>query len=284
MKPQCPARRARFLRVKSKKFLSRIRSPEVLGELKHLLGLPDVAKSLQQIEETLGHIDHRIDGLSDAISRFTDAQARTEQAVKALADAQARTDQTVERLSGKGEELTTAQTRTEATLERFIEKTDRSIAELLAGQDLTEATLERFMAASEKSLGAVRQELGALAQTTGIDVEDIVSADLPDWLERHHHIRVRLQCPYFLSELGDEELAGFGEGQGSDGKVTILAEAKDRVRIREVEAFWAKAERVRAVVQGAIFPVLIGRATYPDAKARAEELGLTLVSTSALRR
>ena len=279
----------------SDEFLSHARNPAVLGELKQLLGLPEIVEALHEVEETLCRMDHRIDLLSEAIFRLTEAQART--------------DQKVERLTGKVEELTEAQVRTEATLERFMEKTerfiekterfmvktDRSIAELQAGQARTEATLDRFMikteatherfeknfVAIEKNFVAIRKELGALSETAGLDVEEIVSAELPEWLRRHYEITVELQCPFFL---GDEELDGFGEGLGPNGTVTILAEAKNRVRTREVEAFCSKAERVRAVVPGTVFPVLIARALYPDAIKRADELGLTVVSTRALRR
>ena len=264
----------------SDEFLSHARSPAVLGELKQLLGLPEIVEALHEMEETLCHMDHRIERLSEAIFRLTEAQARTDQAVQRLTEALVRTDQKIER-------LTEAQARTEATLERFMEKTerfmvktDRSIAELQEGQARTEATHKRF----ERDFAAIRKELGALSETAGLDVEDIVSADLPDWLRRHHEITVELQCPVFLADLGDEELDGFGEGLGPNGKITILAEAKNRVRAREVDAFCSKAERVRAVVTGSVLPVLIGRALYPEAQKRAEELGLTLVSTRALRR
>jgi chromosome segregation ATPase len=280
--------------------------------LKHLLGLPDTVEALHQVEETLSRVDRRIDLLSEAIYRLTEAQARTDQTVQRLSEAQARTDQTVQSLSE-------AQARTEATLERFMEKTDRGMAELREGmaelrgsivelrgsivelrggivelrggmaelrdaQTRTEATLQHFMVSSEKSTAALRREVGALSETIGLDVEAIVSADLPDWLEHHHQLRVQLQCPFVLSELGDEELDGYGEGQGPKGAMTILAEAKNRVRLREVNGFWAKAERVRPFAKGVFFPVLIGRAVYPDAKERAAELGLLVVSTSTLRR
>ena len=225
----------------------------------------------------------------------------SDEAIFRLTEAQARTDQAVQR-------LTEALVRIEATLERFMVKTDRSIAELREGQARTEATLERFEATHkrfeathkrfeaaherfeatherfERNFAAIRKELGALSETAGLDVEDIVSADLPDWLKRHHEIIVELQCPFFLAGLGDEELDGFGEGLGPNGKITVLAEAKNRVRAREVDAFCSKAERVRAVVTGTVLPVLIGRALYPEAQKRAAELGLTLVSTRALRR
>ena len=95
---------------------------------------------------------------------------------------------------------------------------------------------------------------------------------------------MEIQCPFFLSELGDEELDGYGEGQGPTGTVAILAEAKNRVRLPEVDAFSAKAERVRPFATGAFFPLLLGLAVYPDAKKRAAELGLRVVSASALRR
>ena len=278
----------------SDEFLSHARRPAVLGELKQLLGLPEIVEALHEVEETLCHMDHRIERLSEAIFRLTEAQARTDQAVQRLTEAQVRTDQKIERLTGKVEELTEAQARTEATLERFMVKTERSIAELREGQARTErsiaelqegqarteATHKRF----ERDFAAIRKELGALSETAGLDVEDIVSADLPDWLRRHHEITVELQCPVFLADLGDEELDGFGEGLGPNGKVSILAEAKNRVRAREVDAFCSKAERVRAVVTGTVLPVLIGRALYPEAQKRAAELGLTLVSTRALRR
>ncbi|MEI7891604.1 MAG: hypothetical protein WCI05_00850 [Myxococcales bacterium] len=289
----------------SEECLSQVRNPAVLGELKHLLGLPDTVEALHQVEETLSRVDRRIDLLSEAIYRLTEAQARTDQTVQSLSEAQARTDQTVQSLSE-------AQARTEATLERFMEKTDRGMAELREGmaelrgsivelrgsivelrggmaelrdaQTRTEATLQHFMVSSEKSTAALRREVGALSETIGLDVEAIVSADLPDWLEHHHQLRVQLQCPFVLSELGDEELDGYGEGQGPKGAMTILAEAKNRVRLREVNGFWAKAERVRPFAKGVFFPVLIGRAVYPDAKERAAELGLLVVSTSTLRR
>ncbi|MEI7892643.1 MAG: hypothetical protein WCI05_06105 [Myxococcales bacterium] len=299
----------------SEQFLAQVRNPAVLGELKQLLGLPDLVKALHQVEATLCHMDRRIGLLSEAIDRLTLAQARTDQMVQRLSEAQARTDLTVERLDQKVERLNEkverlnekverldqkveglieAQTRTDQTIKVLIEaqtRTDRTVdrlgqnvAEFRDAQIRTETTLERFMVSSEKSTAALRKEVGALAATVGLDVEDIVSADLPDWLHRHHQIHANLQCPCFLSELGDEELDAFGEGDGPNGKITILAEAKNRVRTREVDAFWSKAERVRALVNGAFFPVLIGRAIYPDAKQRAEELGLTLVSTGLLRR
>ncbi len=278
----------------SEDFLTQVRNPSTLEELKRLLGLPEIVEALHQVEETLCHVERRIDRLSEAIFRLTEAQARTDQKlerlsekVDALAEAQARTDQKLERLSEKVERLSEKVERLSEKVDAIAEaqvRTDVTVKGLVEAQARVETTLERFMASSEKSMEAIRKELGALSETAGLNVEDIVTADFPEWLERHHKISATLQCPFLLSELGDEELDAFGEGQGPNGKVMILAEAKNRVRTREVDAFWAKAERVRAVVTEPLFPVLIGRSTYPDAKARAAELGLTLLSTSALRR
>ncbi len=112
-----------------------MRNPAVLGEVKHLLGLPDTVEALHQMEETLSHMDRRI-------YRLTEAQART--------------DQTVDRLGQKVDRLVEAQARTEATLERFMEKTDRGMAELRDAQARTDATLERFMEKTDRGMAELR--------------------------------------------------------------------------------------------------------------------------------
>jgi hypothetical protein len=275
----------------SEELLTQIQDPVVLAELKRLLGIPDTVDALHQVAETLRRVDDRIERLSDALLRLAGALGHTDQTVNQLVEAQIRTDKTIEALveaqtrtdqTLKG--LAEAHARTEATLDRFMERTENFMERTDRAQTRTEETLERFLALTDKNFEAVRRLLGALSDTAGLDVEDLVSADLPDWLKRHHQIVATVQCPWLLSELGDEELDGFGDGQGPEGKVKILAEAKSRVRTRQVDAFWAKAQRVRAVVKEPVVAVLIGRAVYPDAKERAAELGLTLVSTSALRR
>ncbi|MEI7894628.1 MAG: hypothetical protein WCI05_16145 [Myxococcales bacterium] len=278
----------------SDELIEQLRTPTVVRELKQVLGLPDIVQALREVEDSVNRMDRRIDKLTDAVYQLTQAQTRTDQAITVLGqrmtvlgqrmdqlvEAQARTDQTVERLGQRVDQLgqrvdqlVEAQARTERTVDRL-------------GQ-----TLEHFMAATERNftevrqdMTAIRKEVGALSLSVGLDVEEMLAADLPDWLERHHQLRATLEMTVFLRELGDEELDAFGQASGPQGNVWILAEAKNRIRAREVEAFWSKAERVRAIGKQPLFPVLIGRAIYPDAKEKAQELGLTVITSSALRR
>jgi hypothetical protein len=102
----------------------------------------------------LGRLEERTDRLEQALTRLTEAQARTEErvgrleeAVTRLTEAQTRTEERVGRLEEAVTRLTEAQTRTEQRLEELAAaqaQTERQVRELAEAQRIINLRLGRL--------------------------------------------------------------------------------------------------------------------------------------------
>jgi hypothetical protein len=115
-------------------------------------------------------------------------------------------------------------------------------------------------------------------------VEDAVLMDLPHWLARHRGLRVESLEHGHLSRTDgrEEEVDAFGVARADEGEVLVVAEAKNRVREREVRAFASKLARLEA--PHPILGVLVGHFVDREAEAIGCEQGVVVVSTVGLRR
>jgi predicted nuclease with TOPRIM domain len=199
------------------------------------------------------------DQLTQAISRLTQAQARTEErvgrleeAMSRLAEAQARTEERVGRLEEAMSRLAEAQARTEAALQRTQE----------AVQQLT-------------------RQVGGLSETVGGDIEDIAYIVLYDLLKREFGWEVGvLERSWQQWNGGPEEINIFGRATDPaqpDRTIWIVGEAKHNLTLREVDRFAQQVERARQHLEGEVYAVCFAYRARPEVRARLQELGIPLL-------
>jgi hypothetical protein len=275
-------------------FTALLREPSVLEEFKRALGLPSepVAVELRGLGEAFARQERRQEQTMEAIDRLTQAQARADLRLSELAR---RTD---ERFA----EMAEAQRHTDQVLADFARRTEERFGRVddrLLNIDHRLHTVEENLAETARHLGEmaarqghldramrdVRSEVGGLSQSFGFWVEDIVAADLPDWLEQHHGVRVEGLQPDMvtLSDGRKEEVDGLGRGVGPSGAVIVVCEAKSRIWPREVEEFRDKVDRLAPSLEHPPLPVLVGYSVQRSARVTAAECRVLLVATREFR-
>ncbi|MGC9087861.1 MAG: hypothetical protein ACP5IF_04495 [Conexivisphaera sp.] len=174
------------------------------------------------------------------------------QRVEQLAEAQRRTEERLDQLAQRVEQLAEAQRRTEERLDKLAE-----------------------------AVGVLNKSVSSLGETIGFGLEDIARVVLPGWLHRHLGVEMGELERRFLRIGGREyEVNLYGEGSIGGRRVVIIAEAKSRIHASDVERFNELLSGARESMDGAkVIGVVFGYVIYPDAKERADRLGIHAVAS-----
>ncbi|MGC8613584.1 MAG: hypothetical protein ACP5L2_05035 [Conexivisphaera sp.] len=174
------------------------------------------------------------------------------QRVEQLAEAQRRTEERLDQLAQRVEQLAEAQRRTEERLDKLAE-----------------------------AVGVLNKSVSSLGETIGFGLEDIARVVLPGWLHRHLGVEMGELERKFLRIGGREyEVNLYGEGSIGGRRVVIIAEAKSRIHASDVERFNELLSGARDSMDGAeVIGVVFGYVIYPDAKERADRLGIHAVAS-----
>jgi len=246
---------------------------------------------VEELAQAQARTEERVGGLERAVERLAQAQARTEErvgglerAVERLAQAQARTEERVGGLERAVERLAQAQARTEERVER-LEKgqaaMQAAIQELAQAQARTEEEV-RILSLAFKDL---RTEVGRLADTIGLGLEDLGSAVLPAYLDRTYGIRgVEFSRRFFTVDGKEVEINLYGEGERDGEKVILLGEAKNRIKRAEVRRFIGKLTALEDVFDRPLFRFMFGFWIHPSAFELAEQGGIELIVSYKLTR
>ena len=292
----------------------------IYEELSGTLG-PDAAKALASVLEkfyrelanTVTKQDFQ--ELKDALQELIKAQQRTEQRVEELTKAQERTEQRVEELAAaqqrteqRVEELTKAQQRTEQRVEELAvaqQRTEQRVEELAQAQQRTEQRVEELAVGQQKlaeaqarteeevrklaqGLRETRQMVGGLSDAVGYGLEDRAIVSLPRILPELAGITVdsKLSRRWVRHADGrEDELNIFGKGRRKDGsRVTILGEAKARLKKRDIDTFVKLVSRLTGsgVIEGEPFLLMVSYQLHPDVEAHAQEHGVLVIPSYEL--
>ena len=220
---------------------------EVLAQLRADLGLREMARALLLGDELLR--------LPELFARLAEGQASLEAAVERLTDGQNRLFEGQARLS-EGQ------------------------ARLFEGQASLEAAVERLtdgQAQLRKALGGLSNSIGGTAE------ED--AADVVEHVARLRGLRL-LEPPTAVDLDGDGELDLWARVADAEGnELSILVEAKVRLRAREVRAWAARLEDpafrhalAERGIAGPYLPYAFGIRIYPEARDVARSVGVGVLS------
>ena len=241
---------------------------EVLAQLRADLGLREMARALLLGDELLR--------LPELFARLAEGQASLEAAVERLTDGQNRLFEGQARLFEGQARLTEGQASLEAAVERLTDGQTR----LFEGQASLEAAVERLtdgQAQLRKALGGLSNSIGGTAE------ED--AADVVEHVARLRGLRL-LEPPTAVDLDGDGELDLWARVADADGnELSILVEAKVRLRAREVRAWAARLEdpafRHALAERGIAGPYLayaFGIRIYAEARDVARSVGVGVLS------
>jgi len=230
-------------------------------------------KAIAELNEAQRRTEASIDKLAKAQLKTEARISKLEEAVTRLAEAQSRTEVRVDKLEEAVTRLAEAQRRTEAR----VDKLGKAIAELAEAQRRTEEALgELVRVVREQNVKIER-----LSDIVGFGLEDIARVVLPGWLYRHLGVEMGEFRREFLS-IDDRRLEVnlYGEGVMRGERVVIVGECKSRIYKRDIERFYKRVycpvtENMDVRVLGVMFGYLI----YPEARKKADELGLYVVAS-----
>ncbi|MGC9189709.1 MAG: hypothetical protein ACP5GG_03205 [Conexivisphaera sp.] len=212
----------------------------------------DKVKDIKVTREEFDKLAAVVGQLAQRIDQLAEAQRRTEERLNQLAER-------VDQLAAKVDQLAEAQRRTEERLDRLTDRVDK----------LAEA------------VGVLNKSVSSLGETIGFGLEDIARVVLPGWLHRHLGVEMGELERRFLRIGGREyEVNLYGEGSIGGRRVVIIAEAKSRIHASDVERFNELLSGARDSMDGAeVIGVVFGYVIYPDAKERADRLGIHAVAS-----
>ena len=234
-------------------------------------------KEFQELTEAVARLASNVEELAAA-------QARTEKRLDELATAQARTEKRVDALAQRMEELAAAQARTEKRLdelaaaqartEKQVDALAQRMEELAAAQVRNEQRLEALIGEHKKT----RQMVGGLAHTVGYVLENESYLGLPPLLRQDHGIEVveDLKRDYVLCGKAEVEVNIIGKGRRQDRDLWILGECKTQLTKRDIDTFLRHMERVRQVLPGDAFYVLVTHQAAPKTRQHAADRGVAL--------
>ncbi len=197
-----------------------------------------------------------------------------EEQIAALAEAQRRTEERLGRVEEQIAALAEAQRRTEERLGRVEEQ----IAALAEAQRRTEERLEALAEAQRRT----EERIGPLLDDIGVTAEIEAAEVLLEVLGGRAYAVLGEPQPVDLD--GEVDLAV--QVQDEEGRrLTVLLEAKNRLRSKDVAAWAARAAsegfRARLDAAGLPGPYLVyafGRRVYPGAREAAEAAGVGVLS------
>ena len=130
--------------------------------------------------------------------------------------------------------------------------------------------------------------VGGLSDAVGYGLEDRAIVSLPRILPERAGIRIEGKLSRRWVQYADgreDELNIFGQGRREDGsQVTILGEAKARLRRRDVDAFLKLASRLKGsdLMEGQPFLVMVSYQLRPDVEAYAQDHGVLVIPSYEL--
>ncbi|MGB9734324.1 MAG: hypothetical protein ACPL2E_06990, partial [Conexivisphaera sp.] len=151
------------------------------------------------------------------------------------------------------------------------------VEQLAEAQRRTEERLDKLA----EAVGVLNKSVSSLGETIGFGLEDIARVVLPGWLHRHLGVEMGELERRFLRIGGREyEVNLYGEGSVGGRRVVIIAESKSRIHASDVERFNELLSGARESMDGAeVIGVVFGYVIYPDAKERADRLGIHAVAS-----
>jgi chromosome segregation ATPase len=240
-----------------------------------------------RLEEAVAHLIEAQARMEERVGRLEERTARLEEAVAQLVEAQARMEERVGRLEEAVVRLTEAQARTEEELRALaashaeaIKRLDR-LEQIVAQVVETQKQILDEHVHMQRVLRQLAQQLGAISETLGADLEDMAYIVLRDVLKRELGWDVEpLERTWKKWDDEVEEINIFGRARDPkrpEGVIWIVGEAKYNLTVREVEQFAKLVERARKHLEGEVFPVCFCRRARPEVEERVRELGFRLV-------
>ena len=168
------------------------------------------------------------------------------------------------------EPLGDAQKHNEGNLDELVEA-ERPIEQRVAEQ----VQVQRRIKGTVRSLA---KQVGELSETIGASLTDLARDILPELLEKHLGMKVRLSEPEELRLNGEEypfDLFVRGEIQGCE--VLVLCEVKSNVTLSGVKKFLARVEKVQSLAPGKdIRPAFFGYRANRDAREEIVARGASM--------
>ena len=266
------------------------------------LGISGLRDALQ---EQTKHFGRALTKLTEAqartdatLEKLTQAQARTDATLEKLTQAQARTDARMDRVEATLEKLVQAQARTDATLEKLtqaqartdarMDRVEANLEKLTQAQARTEIALQELaeaQARTEVALKHQQRHLSGLGEVIGFGLEDIAKTVVPGYLQRHFGIDLEgplgdeLARRFFQVNGQPVEIDLYGEGSRDGRRVVVLAESKSRIGGTEVHRFARKIASVEPLLEGEIWRIMFGYYIHPSAQKPAEEHRIRLIAS-----
>jgi hypothetical protein len=156
--------------------------------------------------------------------------------------------------------------------------------DLAEAQRRTEQQVEELAKAqirTEQAVQQVREQVGALSNNFGGDVEDIAYIVLYDVLQREFGWQVGvLERSWQTWGEEPEEVNIFGQATDPsrpEAPIWIVGEAKYNLTLKEVQKFLLQLGRARRHLNGEIFPVCFCYRARPEVQQAVRDAGLRLV-------
>ncbi|UCH93118.1 MAG: hypothetical protein JSV88_22925 [Candidatus Aminicenantes bacterium] len=162
-------------------------------------------------------------------------------------------------------ELAEAQKRTENRVEELAEaqkRTENRVEELAEAQKRTELELQKLVIEHQNT----RQQLGGLAQSVGYGLEDKIMPYMLDFVKKNYGMDAEIveRRNIVYPDGRFDELNIYIEGAKNGQKVFAVGECKAKPGKKDVDKFHKIIERVRVVLEGVIFPFLVGFGFDPE--------------------
>ena len=161
----------------------------------------------------------------------------------------------------------------EAAIERLAEAQTRS--------EISAAEHRKATARLARAVEQLRQQVGALSETVGGDIENIAYIVLHDVLRREFGWHVGLlERTWQNWDTEPEKIDVFGTASdpAQPGRtIWIVGEAKHNLTMRDVERFSRQVKRVRQHLKGEMFAVCFCYRARPEVQERVRATGLRLV-------
>ncbi len=267
-----------------------------------------LAAAQERTEERLDRLDATQHETQEILKRLAAAQEKTEKRLDRLASAQEKTEQRLERLAAAQEKteqridrLASAQEKTEKRLDHLAaaqEKTEQRLERLAVAQERTEQRLERLAVAQERTEGQLQKlarshqqlqkQVGGLSDAVGYGIEDRLMPHIPAFARREYGVEIeeveRRNVEYTAGKF--DEVNILGRFRGPEGAGFLVGECKARPGKKDADRFAAMLKRLSAVLEGRLYPVLIGYTFPPEVERYVAEKhpDLKLVKTYQVQR
>ncbi|MCX7751889.1 MAG: hypothetical protein N2443_03365 [Blastocatellia bacterium] len=242
--------------------------------------LRNLQRVVAQLAEAQARTEERVGRLEEAVAQLAEAQARTEERVGRLEERTARLEEIVAQLietQARTQEELRALVASHAEAIKRLERLEQIVAQVVETQ---QQMLEEQMR-MQRTMRQLAQQLGAISETLGADLEDMAYIVLHDVLKRELGWDVEpLERTWKKWNDEMEEINIFGRAHDPrrpDVVIWIVGEAKYNLTVREVERFAQLVERAREHLKGEVFPVCFCRRARPEVEERVRELGFRLV-------